>query len=128
VAYRDFRYVLPFLVQVWMFATPSVYMQIVDEPAAVASRPAPAPSVRPTDPPQTDAAAAGAGRPSVGPLIQATLALNPMTGLIQAFRASVLGGPIPWARLAASSACAMLAFIIGCIYFRRVEDTFADII
>jgi len=25
VAYRDFRYVIPFLVQVWMFATPVVY-------------------------------------------------------------------------------------------------------
>jgi lipopolysaccharide transport system permease protein len=28
VAYRDFRYVIPFLVQVWMFATPTVYMQL----------------------------------------------------------------------------------------------------
>jgi lipopolysaccharide transport system permease protein len=27
VAYRDFRYVIPFMVQLWMFATPSVYMQ-----------------------------------------------------------------------------------------------------
>jgi lipopolysaccharide transport system permease protein len=27
VAYRDFRYVIPFLVQIWMFATPTVYMQ-----------------------------------------------------------------------------------------------------
>jgi lipopolysaccharide transport system permease protein len=27
VAYRDFRYVVPFLVQLWMFATPSIYMQ-----------------------------------------------------------------------------------------------------
>ena len=27
VAYRDFRYVIPFLVQLWMFATPTVYMQ-----------------------------------------------------------------------------------------------------
>ncbi len=26
VAYRDFRYVVPFLVQVWMFATPTIYM------------------------------------------------------------------------------------------------------
>src|SRR5207248_10524649 len=26
VAYRDFRHVVPFLVQLWMFATPSVYM------------------------------------------------------------------------------------------------------
>jgi lipopolysaccharide transport system permease protein len=27
VAYRDFRYVIPFLVQIWMLATPTVYMQ-----------------------------------------------------------------------------------------------------
>jgi lipopolysaccharide transport system permease protein len=27
VAYRDFRYLVPFLVQLWMFATPSIYMQ-----------------------------------------------------------------------------------------------------
>ncbi|MCI0699775.1 MAG: ABC transporter permease [Planctomycetia bacterium] len=27
VRYRDFRYVIPFLVQFWMFATPTVYMQ-----------------------------------------------------------------------------------------------------
>jgi lipopolysaccharide transport system permease protein len=27
VAYRDFRYVVPFMVQLWMFATPSVYLQ-----------------------------------------------------------------------------------------------------
>lgn len=26
VAYRDFRYVIPFMVQLWMFATPTVYM------------------------------------------------------------------------------------------------------
>ena len=27
VAYRDFRYVVPFMVQLWMFATPTIYMQ-----------------------------------------------------------------------------------------------------
>lgn len=27
VAYRDFRFVIPFAVQLWMFATPSIYMQ-----------------------------------------------------------------------------------------------------
>jgi lipopolysaccharide transport system permease protein len=26
VAYRDFRYIVPFLMQLWMFATPSLYM------------------------------------------------------------------------------------------------------
>ena len=27
VAYRDFRHVIPFLVQLWMFATPAIYLQ-----------------------------------------------------------------------------------------------------
>ncbi len=27
VAYRDFRYVVPFMVQLWMFATPTIYME-----------------------------------------------------------------------------------------------------
>src|SRR5205085_266636 len=27
VAYRDFRHVVPFLVQLWMFATPTIYMK-----------------------------------------------------------------------------------------------------
>ncbi len=31
VAYRDFRYVVPFLVQLWMFATPSIYLQATAE-------------------------------------------------------------------------------------------------
>ncbi|MGH7194775.1 MAG: ABC transporter permease, partial [Candidatus Saccharimonadales bacterium] len=35
VAYRDFRYVVPFLVQLWMFATPTVYMQPVDQASGV---------------------------------------------------------------------------------------------
>src|SRR5262249_38827003 len=28
VAYRDFRYVLPFLMQFWLFATPASYVQV----------------------------------------------------------------------------------------------------
>ena len=124
VAYRDFRYVIPFLVQVWMFATPSVYMQVADETAVVESRPA-----------STEAAPMGArpdageaGRRPLSRTVRAALALNPMTGLISAFRAAVLGGPIPWDKLAASSASAIGMFAVGCFYFRRVEDSFADII
>jgi lipopolysaccharide transport system permease protein len=30
VAYRDFRHIIPFLVQLWMFATPSIYMQAAE--------------------------------------------------------------------------------------------------
>jgi lipopolysaccharide transport system permease protein len=95
VAYRDFRYVIAFLVQLWMFATPTIYMQ-PDEQAS--------------------------------PRMQLLLALNPMAGLIGAFRAAALGGSIDWAQFAISASCAGLLFVIGCFYFRRVEDSFADII
>ena len=30
VAYRDFKHVVPFMVQIWMFATPSIYLQAND--------------------------------------------------------------------------------------------------
>jgi lipopolysaccharide transport system permease protein len=109
-----------------MFATPSVYMQVADAPAAAVARPAPSPA------PASAAGARPEGEEAVrhplSPAVRAVLALNPMTGLIGAFRAAVLGGPIPWGNLAASSACAVMAFLAGCFYFRRVEDAFADII
>ena len=28
VAYRDFRYIIPFLVQLWMYATPTIYLEL----------------------------------------------------------------------------------------------------
>jgi lipopolysaccharide transport system permease protein len=95
VAYRDFRYVIPFMIQVWMFATPTIYMQ-----------------------------------PATGPsgLVQVLLSLNPMTGLVSTFRAACLGGAIPWGQFGVASACVAGMFLIGCFYFRRVEDSFADII
>jgi lipopolysaccharide transport system permease protein len=37
VKYRDFKYVIPFVVQFWMFATPTVYMQPTTEPDGVLS-------------------------------------------------------------------------------------------
>jgi lipopolysaccharide transport system permease protein len=123
VTYRDFRHVIPFLVQVWMFATPSIYMQVTDGAAVASSSPAASRPAAPTEP----GAGATGRRPGLG-IGRTVLALNPMTGLIQAFRASMLGGPIPWMALARSCACAVLVFFFGCFYFRRVEDNFADII
>ena len=34
--------------------------------------------------------------------------------------------PIPWDGLAISAAAALALFVVGCLYFRRVEDEFAD--
>jgi len=94
VAYRDFRYVVPFMVQLWMFATPAVYMD-----ATV-----------------------------VGPRWQAILPLNPAYGLILNFRHAVFGRPLDTYSLTVSLAVALVGVALGCLYFRRVERRFADII
>jgi lipopolysaccharide transport system permease protein len=95
VAYRDFRYVVPFMMQLWMFATPSIYM----DPATLAD----------------------SGWRSLLPL-------NPMYGLTLNFRAAVLGGPLDFYALAVSATVSLLLLLVGCFYFRRVEQRFADII
>lgn len=94
VAQRDFRFVLTFGVQLWMFATPTLYMT----PAAL------------------------------GPVAQSWLPLNPAYGLVAAFRAAALGGPVDWYSFAVSAAVAVGLAVVGLWYFRRVERSFADTI
>ncbi|HVC96314.1 MAG TPA: ABC transporter permease [Pirellulales bacterium] len=90
VAYRDVRHALPFVTQLWLFATPSVYL------------------------PQADTAG--------------WLEINPLNGLVSGFRAAALGQPIPWPRLAYPLLAVAVALAAGIAYFRRVEDSFADVI
>jgi lipopolysaccharide transport system permease protein len=54
--------------------------------------------------------------------------LNPMTGLVEAFRAAFLGKPFDVDGIAISFAVALAIFIVGVAYFERVERRFADII
>ncbi len=57
------------------------------------------------------------------------LAVNPMTGVIKAARAAILGNaPINWTLLAMSFFATAVLFIIGVIYFKKTERYFADII
>lgn len=57
------------------------------------------------------------------------LALNPMTGVIQAARASLLGNaPVDWGLLTEAGSLSVLLIVIGVVYFKRVERHFADII
>jgi len=94
VQYRDIRYVIPFLIQIWMFVSPVIY------PVSMVSE-----------------------------KYQWLLALNPMTGVIQAYRASLLGHkPIDWFLLGISTAIIFIIFLSGLYYFRRMEKTFADVI
>jgi len=139
VAFRDFKYTIPFLMQIWMFATPTVYMNVegLAQPAPGSREPVAAEE----SPGASSPAASSAGstaetanpkqekeRGSVSPGLRALLHLNPMTGLIAFFRAATLGGSLPWKALAYSTSVIVLLFAAGLLYFRRVESRFADII
>lgn len=54
--------------------------------------------------------------------------LNPMTGIVQAFRASLLGESMPWLAVGYSSAVTAVILVTGAFYFRRVERLFADVL
>ena len=55
-------------------------------------------------------------------------ALNPMAGIIEAYRAATLGRPVPWASLAASTAVILVVTVLAAQQFRRMERTFADVV
>jgi lipopolysaccharide transport system permease protein len=94
VRYRDVRYTVPFLIQVWLFASPIAY----------------ASSLVP-------------GR------WQFLYSLNPMVGLVNAYRWSLLGAPwTPDRYLLVSVMTVSVLLTTGVVYFRRTERTFADTI
>ena len=56
------------------------------------------------------------------------LMLNPLSGIIEGFRAAIFGGPFDWRGLAISTVI-VVALIMGAAYaFRRMELQFADVI
>lgn len=57
------------------------------------------------------------------------MAINPMTGVIEAVRITIAGsGNIDWLLLGLSALSAIVFFIVGLIYFRQTEAFFADIV
>jgi len=94
VEYRDVRYVVPFLVQFWMFATPIAY------PSSLLSQP-----------------------------WRTLYGLNPMAGVVEGFRWSLLKtNASPGSVILASALTAIVLLITGAYYFRRMEKSFADLI
>jgi lipopolysaccharide transport system permease protein len=92
VRYRDFMHATPFLIQVWMYASPVVYSSAV-----------------------------------VPLLWRPWFALNPMVGVIEAFRWAWLGHrPADVSVLALSAAWAAVLMLGGWVYFRRVELDLVD--
>jgi len=100
VEYRDIRYVLPFFVQIWLFVTPVIYpTSVVTERLA---------------------------RFHIPTWIYG---LNPMVGVVEGFRWSLLGVESkPWPLIAASAGVSIFLVITGALYFARMEKTFADVV
>jgi lipopolysaccharide transport system permease protein len=60
---------------------------------------------------------------------QGWLALNPMTGVIQGFRACLFGaGSVDWEVLGCSWIVTLLLLLIGSWHFRSTERVFADLV
>jgi lipopolysaccharide transport system permease protein len=93
VKYRDVRYALPFLIQLWLFASPVIY------PASI-----------------------------MPPRWQWLLALNPMTGIIEGFRASLFDREFHATTIIPSLVITLVVLIFSFFMFRRAEDSFADIV
>ncbi len=56
------------------------------------------------------------------------LALNPMTGIIEGFRAALFGSRMNWNLLGFSTAVTFLLLLYSCFAFRHMEKSFADVI
>lgn len=59
---------------------------------------------------------------------RAVYALNPIVGILDGFRWTLLGGPAPGWALAGSIATAIVVLVGGLYYFRWMEDRFVDVI
>jgi lipopolysaccharide transport system permease protein len=93
VRYRDVAHALPFLMQIWMYATPVVY------PSSIV--------------------------PEKWRLV---VALNPLAGIIDGYRAATLGRPLDWSTLGVSTFATVLLLVIGVRRFGKMEREFADIV
>jgi lipopolysaccharide transport system permease protein len=93
VKYRDFRYVIPFLVQFGLYVSPVGFSSSV-----------------------------------VPQKWRLLYSLNPLAGIIDAFRWSVLGSSIEWRGVGISVAVVVVLLWLGIRKFRNMERTFADLI
>lgn len=94
VKYRDVKYVIPFMTQIWLFLTPIIYpVSFLPE------------------------------------RYQWLLALNPVTGIIEGFRACLLEqNAIPWNLVGTSALITAALMLFGTVYFRKTEKNFADVV
>lgn len=93
VRFRDVKFALPFLLQVWMIASPIFY-----------------PSTLLTE------------------KWRLVFAINPLTGILQGFRSSLVGGAFDWPAITVSTLSLVFLALFSLFVFKKMEDDFADII
>jgi lipopolysaccharide transport system permease protein len=54
--------------------------------------------------------------------------LNPIVGVIEGYRATLLGNPIPWEYILPGMGMLVIGLFGGLLYFRRMERVFVDVI
>jgi lipopolysaccharide transport system permease protein len=54
--------------------------------------------------------------------------LNPIVGVTEGFRSCLLGTPVPWEYIFPGIVTAIILFISGALYFKRMERVFVDVI
>ncbi len=63
------------------------------------------------------------------PDVRLAMSLNPITGVIESFKYSILGvGEFSWGLLGYSAGCMVVIFIVGLVVFNRVQRSFMDTI
>lgn len=91
VKYRDFRYIIPFIIQFGLYITPIGFSSAV-----------------------------------VSDKWHLLISLNPMTGIINGFRWCLLGDPLDINSLLISIIIIIALMMLGVMYFRKMEKSFAD--
>ncbi|MGZ4118077.1 MAG: ABC transporter permease, partial [Bacteroidia bacterium] len=101
VKYRDFKYVIPFIVQFGLYISPVGYSSS---------------TVYNSD--------------RIPQIFKDLYSLNPMVGVIDGFRWCILGGdtPLQMRSFIISIIISVFFLILGIWYFRRMEKSFADVI
>jgi lipopolysaccharide transport system permease protein len=102
IQYRDIKFAISFMVQLLMYAAPVIYsIAKLNE--------------------KLDGIAYGA-------IIKVIYGCYPMVGVIEGFRVALIGGaPMPYDYIVTGSISAVVLFLSGLYYFRRMERTFADV-
>lgn len=98
VKYRDVGVVLPVLTMLWMFSSPVVY------PSSIVYT------------------------SGMGSTAKFIYSLNPLVGIIDNFRAALLGTAFNWRALGISAVITIVALVIAAFHFKSMERRFADII